>query len=163
MTRYLFRICLLLTLGFAASQTMLSAQERSRMDGTWSLSVTVVNCQTGAPIRTVASLQQYRPDGSLTETANTASRGISEGVWGFASDDTVASAYWFYRYNPDGTFHSRASATNKITLGEPGHFTAVGMVRDYDANGNLISTGCVTQTGTRLAADLGPSGDERDR
>jgi hypothetical protein len=154
MTRRLFRFCLLLTLGFAASQTVLSAQEKGMIDGVWSLSVTVVDCQTNAPIRTVASLQQFRPDGSLTETANSASRGISEGVWGFASDSTVATVYWFYRYNPDGTFRSRASATNKITLGQPDHFTAVGMVKDYDANGNLLSTGCVTQTATRLVSRL---------
>jgi hypothetical protein len=42
----------------------------------------------------------------------TASRGISEGVWGYAGDHTVAALYWFYRYNPDGTFASRASVTD---------------------------------------------------
>jgi len=152
MTRRLFRLCLLLTLGFAASQTFLMAQDRNALDGIWSVSVTVVNCTTNAPIRTVASLQQFRKDGSMIETANTASRGISEGLWGFAGEDTVAAAYWFYRYNPDGTFASRASITDKITLGEPGHFTSAGMVKDYDANGNLLTTGCFTHNATRLAA-----------
>jgi hypothetical protein len=109
----MFRICILLTLGFAASQTILPAQERNGLEGIWSVSVNVTNCQTGAPIRTVASLQQFRPDGSMIETANTASRGISEGVWGSADDKNVAASYWFYRYNPDGTFASRPASRTK--------------------------------------------------
>jgi hypothetical protein len=99
MTQRMFRICILLTLGFAASQTILPAQERNALDGIWSVSVDVTNCQTGAPIRTVASLQQFRPDGSVIETANTASRGMSEGVWGYGGDKNVAALYWFFRYN----------------------------------------------------------------
>lgn len=154
MTHRLFRICMLLTLGFVASQTVLSAQEGNRLEGVWSVSVTVVNCQTGVPIRTVASLQQFRHDGSMIETANTASRGVSEGVWAYAGDKTVADEFWFYRYKADGTFASRASATEKITLGKDGEFTSVGLVRDYDASGNLLSTGCVTHTATRLTAGL---------
>jgi hypothetical protein len=102
MTQRMFRTCILLTLGFAASQTILPAQERNEREGIWSVSVT--NCQTGAPIRTVSSLQQFRPDGSVIETANTASRGMSEGVWGPADKKNVAALYWFYRSNPDGTF-----------------------------------------------------------
>jgi hypothetical protein len=160
MIQRMFRICILLTLGFAFSQTILPAQERNGLEGIWSVSVTVTNCQTGAPIRTVASLQQFRPDGSLIETANTAARGISEGVWGYAGDNNVAALYWFYRYKPDGTFASRASATEKIVLGSTGQFTSSGVVVDYDANGNLLMTGCSTQTATRLTAGFEPHGDD---
>ena len=152
MTHRIFRVCTLLTLGFAASQTILPAQERNELEGVWSVSVNVTNCQTGAPIRTVASLQQFRPDGSMVETANTASRGISEGVWGSAGGKDVAALYWFYRYNPDGTFASRASVTDKIVLGAKGEFTSTGMVLDYDATGKLLTTGCFTHTATRLSA-----------
>lgn len=156
MTNSFFRFCIILALGFAATQTMLSAQEPSGLEGIWSVSVNVTNCQTGAPIRTVASLQEFRLDGSMIETANTASRGISEGVWGQAGDHTVAALYWFYRYNADGTFASRASVTDKIIVGSKGNFTSSGVVIDYDANGNLLTTGCFTHTATRLTAGFGP-------
>lgn len=159
MTQRMFRICILLTLGFAASQTILPAQERNELEGIWSVSVNVTNCQTGAPIRTVASLQQFRPGGSMIETANTASRGISEGVWGSAGNNDVAASYWFYRYNADGTFASRASVTDKIVLGSDGKFTSSGVVVDYDANGNLLTTGCFTHTATRLTAGFEPHGN----
>jgi len=112
----------------------------------------VVNCQTGAPIRTVHSLQMFGLNGAFTETANTASRGISEGVWSNAGGQTYAAFYWFYRYNPDGTFASLAKATNKIMLGDNGQFTATGVIQDFNASGALISTGCVTQAATRLVS-----------
>ena len=160
MTQRMFRICILLTLGFAASQTILPTQERNELEGIWSVSVNVTNCQTGAPIRTVASLQQFRPGGSMIETANTASRGISEGVWGSAGNNDVAALYWFYRYNADGTFASRASVTDKIVLGSNGQFTSSGMVVDYDANGKLLTTGCFTHTATRLTAGFEPHGND---
>jgi hypothetical protein len=160
MTQRMFRICILLTLGFVASQTILPAQERNELEGVWSVSVNVTNCQTGAPIRTVASLQQFRRDGSMIETANTALRGISEGVWGSAGDNNVAALYWFYRYNPDGTFASRASVTDKIVLGSNGEFTSAGIVVDYDANGKLLTTGCFTHTATRLTAGFEPQGNK---
>lgn len=160
MTQRMFRTCILLTLGFAASQTILPAQERNELEGIWSLSVNVTNCQTGAPIRTVASLQQFRPDGSVIETANTASRGMSEGVWGYTDEKNVIALYWFYRFNPDGTFASRASITDKIVLGSNGEFTSSGMVLDYDANGKLLTTGCFTHTATRLTAGFDRHGNE---
>ena len=156
MTQRMFRICILLTLGFAASQTILPAQKRNGLEGIWSVSVNVTNCQTGAPIRTVTSLQQFLPDGSIVETANTASRGMSEGVWGYPGNKNVAALYWFFRFNPDGTFASRASVTDKIVLGSNGEFTSTGMVLDYDANGKLLTTGCFTHTATRLTAGFEP-------
>ncbi len=160
MTQRMFRICTLLTLGFAASQTILPAQERNGLEGIWSVSVNVTNCQTGAQIRTVASLQQFRPDGSIIETANTASRGMSEGVWGSTDEKNVAALYWFFRFNPDGTFASRASVTDKIVLGSNGEFTSTGIVLDYDANGKLLTTGCFTHTATRLTAGFDRRGNE---
>ena len=136
-----FRICAVLALGAAASQMILQAQEGNTLKGVWDVSVTVTNCQTGALIRTVSSLQQFRQDGTILETANTASRGISEGVYSAAGDQTYNAAYWFFRYNPDGTFASMAKVTDQIKLGEDGQFTSAGVVLDFNATGGLISTG----------------------
>lgn len=145
-----FRICTVLALGVAASQIALQAQEGDALKGVWKVSVTVTNCQTGALIRTVSSLQQFRRDGTILETANTASRGISEGVYSDAGDRTYNATYWFYRYNPDGTFASFAKVTDKIKLGEDGEFTSEGVVLDFTATGTLISTGCFVHDAKRL-------------
>jgi hypothetical protein len=148
-TRF-FKICAVLALGVAASQMALQAQEGNTLKGVWDVTVTVTNCQTGALIRTVRSLQQFRQDGTIVETANTASRGISEGVWSAAGDHSYSADYWFFRYNPDGTFASIAKVSDVITLGDEGQFTSAGTVLDFNASGTLVSTGCFVHSAKRL-------------
>lgn len=146
----LFRICAMVAIGVAASMQSLQAQQHT-LEGLWNVSVTVTDCNTGAPIRTVHSLQAYHHDGTVSETANTASRGPSEGVWKVAGGQTYQDSFYFYRYTSTGTFASLAHATDTITLGQDaGHYTSTGNVLDFDANGNLLSTGCVIHTAYRL-------------
>jgi len=153
MTKNIFRICTILALGLAASQTTLSAQDTHSLAGVWDVSVTVTNCQTGALIRTVRSLQMFSRDGSLTETANTFLRGSSVGVWNHAGEQMYDERFWFFRYKPDGTFASIAKAIDMVTLSQDGdQFNASGTIQDFDANNVLISTGCVTHSAKRLSA-----------
>lgn len=147
----MFRICAMLALALVVSVPTLKAQQHT-LEGVWNVSVTVTNCSTGAVIRTVHSLQAYHHDGTVVETANTSSRGISEGVWSAAGGGTYKDSFYFYRYTSTGTFASLAHGTDTITLSnDAGHYTSVGHVQDFDANGNLISTGCVIHTAYRLA------------
>lgn len=150
----MFRICAMVAIGLVGSMQALQAQQNT-LEGVWRVSVTVTDCTTGALIRTVDSLQSFHHDGTETETANTASRGISEGVWRPDGAQMYAATYWFYRYTSTGTFASIATVTDSIKLGSDGHFTSTGIVVDHDANGNLISTGCFVHTAYRLADSEG--------
>jgi hypothetical protein len=119
--------------------------------GAWDVAVTVVDCQTGALIRNVHSVQMYQPDGAFSETTNTGTRGSSIGYWYLEAGQIFGANYFFFRYNPDGSFASFAKAANAITLGPDGsEFSVTATIKDYDANNNLLSTGCVTQTAKRL-------------
>lgn len=133
------------------SITTLQAQQHTLV-GVWNVSVTVTDCSTGAPIRTVHSLQAYHHDGTVDETANTASRGPSEGVWRAAGDgQTYKDSFYFYRYTSTGTFASLAHGVDTISLSADGsQYTSVDNVYDFDANGNLLSTGCVAHKASRL-------------
>jgi hypothetical protein len=123
----------------------------SALEGVWDVSVTVVDCQSGALIRNVTSVQMFTHDGAMMETTNTGTRGPSLGAWFHAYGQTYGAAYWFYRYNSDGSFASRATANNTITLSPDGsQFTVTATIRDFDANNNLISTGCVSQTAKKM-------------
>ena len=149
------QICAILALGLATLQTTVSAQDRHSIEGVWDVSVSVTNCQTGALIRTVRSIQLFQPDGSFAETANTFLRGGSEGVWNHAGDGIYDATYWFFRYNPNGTFASIASAVDKVELSEDGtEFTASGVIVDHNAEDVLISTGCFTHTAMRLSVPM---------
>lgn len=147
----MFRICAMFAIGLAGSLQTLQAQQHT-LEGVWNVSVTVTDCATGAPIRTVHSLQAYHHDGTVNETANTASRGPSEGVWSQAGNgQTYRDSFYFYRYTSTGTFASLAHAVDTITLGADGaNYTSIGNVYDFDASGNLLSTGCVVHTAYRL-------------
>jgi uncharacterized lipoprotein NlpE involved in copper resistance len=140
-------------IALTGSQSLLLAQGNHNMEGTWDVAVTVVDCQSGAAIRTVRSLQMYSLDGSFSETANTFLRGSSVGKWDHAHTNVYTATYNFFRYNADGSFKSIADALNKVELsGDGSHFTATGTITDYDATGNQISLGCVTQAARRLTA-----------
>ena len=147
----IFRIGMIVALGVAALQTTLSAQDDHTIVGVWALDVTVVSCIDGSPIRIVHSLQLFSADGSLSETAGIASRGSSVGTWSKEGGRMYSSNYWFYRYTPTGTFASRAEGLNAVELSKDGnHFTSKGTVQDRDGTGALLSTGCVSQVGTRI-------------
>jgi hypothetical protein len=119
--------------------------------GVWDVAVTVVNCQTGALIRNVRSVQKYQPDGAFSETTSIGTRGSSVGYWYRQEGQLYGAAYFFFRYNADGSFASFAKAANQITLGPDGNqFSVTATINDYDANDKLLSTGCVTQTAKRL-------------
>jgi len=153
MTKSIFRIFMILALGLAVAQTTLSAQETRRLQGTWDVSVTVQDCQTGAPIRNVRSLQGFFRDGSFTETANTSLRGTSVGAWNHTGGHSYSARYWFFRYKPDGTFASIAQAIDMITLSPDGtQFVASGTIQDFDANNVSLSIGCFTHAAKRLTA-----------
>jgi hypothetical protein len=119
--------------------------------GIWDVAVTVVNCQTGAAIRSVHSVQMYQPDGAFSETTGLGTRGSSVGYWYHQQSQAYGTNYFFFRYNADGSFASIAKAINAVTLANDGNsFTVTATIQDYDANNTLISTGCVSQRATRL-------------
>ena len=147
----ILRIC---TIALALASTHVAfAQNANSIEGVWNVTVTVTNCQTGALIRVVRAIQGFSHDGSFTETASTYLRGSSVGTWNHNGGENYSSTYWFFRYTPTGGFSSFAYALNSETLADDGnHFTASGTVQDFDATGNLIATGCVVHSATRLAA-----------
>ncbi len=153
MTKNLLRVGAIFALTFTASQMTLSAQDHHGLVGTWDVSVTVTDCH-GNPVRVVRSIQTFDKSGSMTETANTSSRGISLGVWSHQheSDQIFPTSYWFFRYTTTGTFASFAKVLDTITISPDGtEFTSTGTVQDFDANNNSISLGCFTHSAKRLA------------
>lgn len=150
--KWIVRSCSMLALCAACQMTVFAAQDDGPgLEGVWNVSASVHDCQTGALIRQVRVMTMFIHDGSLTQTAANLVRSSAEGRWRHAEGHTFAVSFWFFRYNPDGSFASLANATNAIQLSHDGtQFTSTGLVRDFDGSDRLISTGCVTETATRL-------------
>lgn len=160
MKKRILRSSAMAALLLAAVQTIVSAQESAdaeharkethAIDGVWTVNVSIRDCQSGDVIRSVRALNLFIHDGSLTETAVNVLRTPSVGTWRHLEGRTFTSTFTFFRYNPDGTFASRAKVTRAIELSEDGsEFTSTGTVEDFDANNVLISTACPTETATR--------------
>jgi hypothetical protein len=160
MKKRVLRSSAIAALVLAAAQTVVSAQEtadteharkeRARIEGVWTINVTIHDCQTGDVIRSLRALNLFIHDGSLTETAVNVLRTPSVGIWRHLERRTFSSIFTFFRYNPDGTFASRAKVTRAIELSEDSsEFTSTDTVEDFDANNVLISTTCATEAATR--------------
>ena len=116
--------------------------EGAAIVGIWDVAVTVVNCQTGAVLRNVRSVQMYQADGAFSETTSLGTRGSSIGYWVHQEGQNYSANYFFFRYNPDGSFASIAKAANTITVSpDSNQFSVTATIQDYDANNNLLSTG----------------------
>ena len=151
----------MLAMALAATPAIAAAQDNN-IAGVWNVTVTVKNCQTGALIRTVQSVQMFLRDGSIIETANTASRGISMGTWTRADGLTYQGAFSFFRYKPDLSFGGIAKAVETIKLNnDSSQFGASGTIQDYDSNNALMSTACFTHAAHRQPDATAPVSQSR--
>lgn len=99
--------------------------------GVWGVAATVVNCQTGALIRSVQAVQMYQPDGTFSEITSTGTRGSSIGYWRREQDQTYEARYFFFRCKSDESFASFARAANKITVSPDGsQFSITATIQD---------------------------------
>ncbi len=123
-----------------------------KLEGTWRVEVTLRNCQTGAPIRTIQALNTYLSGGSMLETGNSSPfRSPGHGVWQHTGGRDFTATFIFFRFNPDGTYAGSQKVTRNIEVGEDGNeFTATSSVEILDVNDNLIATGCATETARRF-------------
>src|SRR5262249_60251678 len=94
------------------------AQDAQTLEGTWRVTVTLRNCQTGTPIRTVLALNTFLPGGSMFETANGILRSPSHGTWQKIAGHDYTATFMFFTFNPDGTWLGPNKTAQNITLGE---------------------------------------------
>jgi hypothetical protein len=143
-------VAIILSLPVASGQS----GDAEQLAGTWQVEFTVRNCQTGAAIRTFPSLYAYLPDGSLVDTSagqSPALRTPGHGTWKHTGGRNFTATLIFFRFNPDGTYAGPQILTLNIEVGAGGNdFTATLSADVRDVSGNLMSTGCATQTARRL-------------
>ena len=147
--------CTVAVLGFAAIQTVASAQETPGIEGIWIGNVVTADCQSHLPVPNAVpfrALYMFGHGGSLTSEAAffvpVPPRSSGLGTWRHTQGQTYASKFWFFRYKPDGSFLSFREVTQTIQLNGD-QFTTFDKVEEYDANNNLTFSGCVVSLETR--------------
>jgi hypothetical protein len=149
---------------FASAQTAEKNRSSARtVEGAWGTMVTPVNCQTGDPLAPAfPGLFTFNAGGTMSEYGispgqgqTPALRSPGHGVWqrehGHHGEHNYSFSFIFYRYNTSGMFIGSQKITAALELGASGdEFTTRSAVEIFDANGNLIGTGCATAAGTRF-------------
>jgi hypothetical protein len=128
-----------------------NAGKAPSITGTWDVRVTILNCQTGDAIRTFRAMSQFHGVHTLLETSAgvlPTVRGPGLGTWKRLGRRRFSA---FFRFNPDASFAGTQQVTRKIKLSKDGkEFTATGVFEIFDAEDNLLQSGCTTETATRL-------------
>ena len=159
LTQTLLGAFLGLVMLFAGTQISVSGQDNQEqqqrngrsIQGTWRTIVTPVNCQTGVPVAPAfQGLLSFHKGGTLSGTSTVAPSVF--GVWQSERGwQNYSFAFTNFRYNTSGVFIGTQTVrqTARLGAGSDG-FTTTGTVEIFDANGNLIGTGCGNSTGTRF-------------
>lgn len=132
----------------------LSANAR-KLEGVWESRVTPRNCQTGDPIPVppLRGMTIVIRGGAIIGTnANPPTTGgPAFGSWQHLGGRRYITVFRFFRFNPDGSFAGIQRVTRNITLSRDGeHLTSTISFEIFDANDNLIGTGCATETAERV-------------
>jgi hypothetical protein len=124
-----------------------------RLVGVWDVSVTLRDCVSDKALATFPAMNQYAADGSQLEfgvNMSPASRYPSLGTWRFAGLHKFASAFSFFRFNPDGSYAGTQEVTRTITLSnDANRFTTIASVSIYDPQHHLGKSGCATEAAKR--------------
>jgi hypothetical protein len=146
-------LALLLALTF----TPMMAVAAGKLEGAWNVNVTVRVCPTDQPVATVYRMITFADDGVLQEFAaffnplNPALRGPGQGVWRHLANGNYTYDVQFFRLNANFTLAGWNREHREVVVDASGtSYTATGTAEIYDLNGNLLTTGCATETGTRL-------------
>ncbi len=123
------------------------------LEGSWDSQVTLLNCQTGAALRTFPAMNTFMSGGTMQEfgVGSGLLRGPGHGVWNYQSGRLFSNTFQFFRFNADGTFAGKQIVRRQIEVSRfRERFTATSAVEIYNPGGVLIATGCGTETATRF-------------
>jgi hypothetical protein len=140
------------------AQVWVSAQGQNGNEptlvGSWDVQVTIRDCQSGTPFFSFPAMMTYSQGGTMQET-DLGGPGLvrlpGHGVWERQNGRQYSAAFRFLNFNPDRTFAGTNVIRSAISLSQSGNeYTSTGTVEILDANGNVIGSGCATETATRF-------------
>ena len=126
--------------------------------GVWRTMVTPVDCVTGNPLAPpFPGLFTFNQGGTMSDygispgqAQTPALRSPGHGLWHHEGGN-FSFTFIFYRYDSTGLFIGSQQITAALVLGASGNdFTTSSTIEIFDANGNLIGTGCARAAGTRF-------------
>ncbi len=151
---------LTVALSFASAQAADQNQSPAPgIRGVWKTMVTPVDCTTGDPLAPpFPGLFTFNKGGTMSEYGisplvhqTPALRSPGHGTWQHDQGPNYSFTFIFYRYDTTGLFIGSQKITAALVLGISGNdFTTSSTIEIFDADGNLVGTGCAMAAGTRF-------------
>ncbi|MBA2527166.1 MAG: hypothetical protein H0V18_15500 [Pyrinomonadaceae bacterium] len=134
-----------------AEDSLESSANARKLEGVWEAQVTVRLCQTGAPLTTFRGMTSFIRGGASIGTNSNPNPPTAFGRWQYLGRRRYIDVERFFRYHSDGSFAGVQRITRNITLSRDGdNFTGTISGEIFDANNNLIGTGCATEITRRV-------------
>jgi hypothetical protein len=138
----------------ASAKLQESQSTGGRIEGTWRVQVTLLNCQTGAELRNFPALLTFANGGTLTGTSTVLSTGLrspDHGIWSHTGGQNYHAVEEAFIFNPAGAWVSTQRVTQDIQLAADGDtFTSNATTQFFDTAGNLTLSGCAKAIATRM-------------
>lgn len=123
------------------------------LEGSWSVQVTILNCQTGATVATFPAMNTFMQGGTMQEFSAGAGflRGPGHGVWSYESGNRFSFAFQFFRFNADGSLAGVTRGRRQVEVSRfRNRYTATVSVEIYNPAGIQVGTACGTETAMRF-------------
>jgi hypothetical protein len=137
---------------FAASEKLQNAPDP--IVGVWDSIATGKDCTTGAVLGSFKGLAVFNSGGtaSFDNSRPPSSQGAAFGTWKREAGQNYSVTLVFMRFNPDGTLAGTQKAKVTRTLSEDGNsYTGAVAGQVIDAAGNVVSSYCATDVGSRVS------------
>ena len=125
-----------------------------RLEGTWDARVSIINCQTGAVIRSFDSVGTFMSGGTMIDSTSGTSQALKtpgQGVWRHVWGSTYQFSFKSFSFDAAGNFTGWTIIRHEAVLDVRGNeYSSAGTAEFYAANGNLIATGCSATTALRF-------------
>lgn len=148
----LFTLTALSALALSFTPAALAGSGADALVGLWDSQVTLTDCN-GHTLVSFEAHEMFHAGGTLTSTDNTppGRQGPGFGTWKRAGRTTFTAPFQFFNFNADGTFSGTQKIARTITVAADGNsYTSEVNFGSYDPNGNLLFSGCGTETATRI-------------
>ena len=124
--------------------------EANSIVGTWNVTVTSVDCTTGAVIRSFPTMNTFNMGGTMLETPRSvATRSPGHGNWERLRGNAYSSVFKFFRSNADGTDNGYQLVYRWHELNDD-VITTTATFQNYNAAGAPTTNGCAVESATRL-------------
>lgn len=137
-----------------SADTAADAHRRRGLEGMWDERISVINCETSVPLNSFRATNQFSSGGSMTAVNTTPPflSGPTLGTWWpISRSGRFGVKMRFFRYNPDGSFAGVQQLSRDIQIDSDGEtLTGTVVVEVFDADDNLLQTGCALEEGMRL-------------